>query len=49
MKKWRKRVVKEKSEGLGWEVFVVPNFQPSQAMLVVMLESFLMNIDVLFL
>ena len=31
----------------GWEVFVAPNFQSSQAALVVMLEPFLMNIDVL--
>ena len=32
-----------------WEVFVAPNFQSSQAALVVMLEPFLMNIDVLFM
>jgi hypothetical protein len=32
-----------------WEVFVVPNFQSSQAALVFILESFLMNIDVLFM
>jgi len=47
MKKWGKRLVKEKVK--VWEVFVAPNFQSSQAALVVMLEPFLMNIDVLFM
>jgi hypothetical protein len=32
-----------------WEVFVVPNFQSSEAALLFILESFIMNIDVLFM
>ena len=46
MKKWGNS---EGEKVKVWEVSVVPNFQSSQAVLVVMLESFLMNIDVLFM